>query len=133
MPYVYSTATCGSVYIDYVHSNDPNRDPVIAKRVEIKGGHGVATPFKNSNFQQVHTPRGVATFVSDEDLAFLLANDGFQEHMDAGFITHDKKEVKPEVVTKDMEQRDRSAPMTPDNLESGDNSDPEAVTYKRKK
>lgn len=132
MPYVYSTLTSGSLYCDYV-KNDPRQDAIILKRVEIKGGHGVATTFKNSNFQQVHTPVGVATFVSDEDLEFLLANDGFQEHMERGFITHDKKEVKAEVKAQSMTQRDKSAPLTTEHLTPGELSEEGMPIYKGKK
>ncbi len=131
MPYVYSTATCGSFYCEYVKNSAGDMD--LLKKVEVKGGHGVATPFKNSNLHQVHTPKGVATFVSDEDLAFLKANTGFMEAHDAGFITWDEKEIKPEIRAKDMKDRDGSAPLTPENLDAGDNSDEQTTTYKRKK
>ncbi len=133
MPYVYSTATCSSIFCDYAPSNDPRIDARIIKKVEIKGGHGLATPFKNSNLHSVHTPKGVATFVSVEDLEFLKANDTFMEFHEAGFITWDAKEVKAEVRAEKMQDKDGSAPLTPKDFEAGENSDPEAPTLKRKK
>lgn len=135
MPYVYSTATCDAKYCSYVKTPAGANGPrMIEKSVYIKGGHGVASTFKNSNFGMVHTPYGVATCVSDEDLEFLLENPGFKSAVDGGFMTYDKA-TKPdaEKKAKNMKQKDGSAPMTPNDLDRSEYSEPGAEIYKAKK
>ena len=125
MNYVYSTATCGSIYCLYKEGTDKDLG-VILHKVEIKGGHGVSTP------KTCITPRGVVTMVSDEDLEFLMKNDSFIKHMKAGFLTVDKKEVSPEKKIKDMAQKDGSAPLTPADFATGENSSSDTKVYKKK-
>ena len=125
MNYVYSTATCGAFYCLYESGSEKDLG-VVKHKVEIKGGHGVATP------KTCITPRGVVTMVSDEDLEFLMKNDSFIKHMKAGFLTVDKKEVAPEKKAKDMAQKDGSAPLTPSDFATGENSSTETKVYKKK-
>jgi hypothetical protein len=131
MFYVYSTATCPIDYVVYRKntSNDlgviekhPNGKPM---RVSIKGGHGLA----NKN---IVTPRGVATQVSDEDMQLLLDDKLFQRHMKAGFMSYDKKNVDPEKKAASMEDKDGSAPLTPQDFEESDNSTNDNKIYKKK-
>lgn len=135
MPYVYSTATCDAKYCAYVPTPAGAHGPrTIEKSVYIKGGHGVASTFKNSNLGMVHTPYGVATCLSDEDLEFLLNNSGFKAAVDGGFITYDKAS-KPdaEKKAKSMAQKDGSSPMTPKDLDRSAYSEPGSEIYKAKK
>ena len=125
MNYVYSTATCSSLYCFHKKTSDKDL-AVIEHQIEIKGGHGVATP------KHCITPRGVVTPVSDSDLELLMQNDSFIKHMKAGFLTVDKKEVAPEKKIKDMAQKDGSAPLTPSDFVSGENSSSDTKVYKRK-
>src|SRR6059058_692352 len=74
---VFSTLTCDNVYSDY---KDTNGHPVPTRSVLVKGGAGVAN-------DRVITPRGVATMVTEEDVALLQRNSVFKLHMDNGFVT----------------------------------------------
>lgn len=129
MPYVYSTATCSGTYVKYqdVPANSDNKSSPghnkVVKSVTIQGGNGVAT-------RHLITPKGMVTKVSDEDLAFLMQNRSFQRHMDAGFITVDKKKVDPAIKAKDMTEKDGSAPLTPKDFEKGEQSDENTKVYK---
>lgn len=132
MYYVYSTATCPINYSVY-SKNSSNDLGVVQKRpngkpltVTINGGHGVA----NKHFV---TPRGAVTQVSDEDMEILLNDKNFKRHVDAGFMSYEKKEVAPEKKAKDMADKDGSAPLTPKDFEEGENSSQETPVYKKKK
>lgn len=129
--YIYSTATCGAFYTLY--ENNSSKDIAVPKKangrvlqVEIKGGHGVAT-------KNLITPRGVVTQVSDEEFELLKQNASFQKHVQAGFLSFDKKEVAAEKKVADMADKDGSAPVTPQDFEDGENSSDGAKTYKKKK
>ena len=131
MHYVYSTATCPIDYVVYV-KNSSNDLGVVQKhangkqmRVTIKGGHGVA----NKN---LFTPRGVVTEVSDEEMQLLLEDKMFKRHMDAGFMSYEKKNVAPEKKADSMAEKDGSAPLTPKDFEESDNSTSENKIYKKK-
>ena len=131
MFYVYSTATCPIVYA--VYEQNTNKDlGVIKKRpdgtkiaITINGGHGVA----NKHFV---TPRGAVTSVSDEDMEILLQDKLFKKHMDAGFMSYEKKEVSPEKKADTMAEKDGSAPLTPADFEEGEASSKETKVYKKK-
>ena len=131
MYYVYSTATCSGTYAVYEQNSSKDLG-IIKKRpdgtkiaIVINGGHGVA----NKHFV---TPRGVVTKVSDEDMEILLADQGFQRHMKAGFLSYEKKEVAPEKKAESMAQKDGSAPLTPADFEEGEASSKETKVYKKK-
>lgn len=132
MPYVYSTSTCSTAYVKYAppSSNESNNRSAdgfnrIVKKVIINGGNGVAT-------KHLVTPIGSVTFVSDDDLEFLLQNESFQRHIKEGFITYDKKKVDPEKKVKNMKDRDGSFPLTPKNFEKGQNDSDDLRIYKGK-
>jgi hypothetical protein len=121
MQYVYSTATSGLIYTQCdTSTKGPAR---ILKKVEIKGGHGVAT------IKNLHTPKGIVTVVSDGDLEWLLTNKTFKKHIDEGWISYDKKEFSPEKKAKDMADKDGSAPLTPSDFVEGSNSTRENKVY----
>lgn len=131
MFYVYSTATCPISYVSYL-GNASTDIGVIQKRadgskmaVTINGGHGVAT-------KHLVTPRGVVTEVSDEEMDFLLQDRLFKKHMNAGFMSYDKKEVSPAKKAADMASKDGSAPLVPSDFEEGEASTKETKVYKKK-
>jgi hypothetical protein len=135
MAYVYCTASNSTTYCDYgVQTEaDKNRGYNIArKKIHINGGHNVARPVRGGGLGAIHTPRGVVTEVSDEDLEILLQNKSFQRHMEAGFITIDKKKVDPEKRAADMAPADGSAPITPADFVKGKYSEEGAPIYKKK-
>ena len=123
MFYVFSTLTCDTNYC--IYGNQTNRDVAIAKKkILIHGGHGVAN-------KHVYTPMGVMTEVSEEDMKLLEADVHFQNHVKDGFIKVEKKKADTAKVAADMEQKDGSAPLTPQDYEEGDRA--EAKSYKVKK
>lgn len=105
MPYVFSKITNDTVYADYAY-NPGGGLPTITKQVKIKGG-------ANRADKHIITPQGVMTEVTDEELEFLLKNDGFQRHVERGFITHKAYKADADKVAKDMAERDNSSPLTP--------------------
>lgn len=130
MQYVYSTATCSASYCLY-DTSIPG-PAVLKHQVIIKGGHGVNAAHDPNNKNNIYTPRGVMTAVSDEDMAFLMNNELFVKHINEGFLSVDKKEVAPEKKAMDMKDKDGSAPLTPSDYEEGKDSSPEAKIYTAK-
>ena len=131
MHYVYSTATCGSTYVEYEEnaSNElaipkkwPNGKPM---KVAINGGSGLAD-------KHLFTPRGVITHVSDEEMEMLLRNSAFKRHIERGFITYDKKKIAPEKKAANMADKDGSAPITPSDYIESEMSTPNQKIYKMK-
>lgn len=112
--YVYSTMTTGVRYVQY--SKSVNDMPVVESFVDIAGG---------ANLPDKHlvTPRGVVTKVTDEQLALLEQNPLFKRHKENGFIIVDSVKVDPEVKASDMEQRDDSSPLVPEDFPSPDDAD----------
>lgn len=117
--YVYSTLSCDNSYTNY-RSNHSNDMPVVHERVLIKGGANIATKLFG-------TPAGVMTSVSDNELEILEKNPVFQTHKDKGFITVRKSQVDVERAASDMEAKDSSAPVVPQDLELLDDGKPETA------
>ncbi len=125
--YVFSTITNTTCYCHYETS--PHHMPVLKKKVEIRGGHGVNAAHNPKQKTNFYTPKGIVTAVSDEDMDFLLSNESFQRHIKSGFITYDKRDVNPEKKVINMNKKDGSAPLTPEDYEKGDRIE-ERTTYK---
>jgi len=106
--YVYSTLASDVNYTNHVPGGGDL--PIELPPVHIKGGAGVA----NDRFV---TPRGVATEIDEEQLAYLRANEVFKMHEKNGFIEVSESKVDPDIVAADMTGRDNSAPIVPqDNI-----------------
>lgn len=103
MPYITSTATCGTDYTIYQKTDSGVVVPV--KTISIKGGANCA----NKVFV---TPDSVVTKVSDEDFELLKTHPEFIRHMEGGFIKVTK--IVKEENNKGMTKEDKSAPMTPE-------------------
>ena len=87
------------------------------RRVEIKGGHGVA----HAGTANIYTPNGVITEVSQEDMDFLNTDPSFQKFVERGFLKVLEKNPKEEAVagmTRNM-KRDASSPATPTDFQQG--------------
>jgi len=119
MPIIYSTISNSQAYTVYHEvqkaadgkSHPPRR---VKKAVVIAGGANVMTP---ESSKALFTPRGVATFVKDDDFKALQECDAFKRHLKAGYLSVDEKasnasQERADKVAKDMEQKDRSAPIT---------------------
>lgn len=128
--YVYSTSTNSAFYCLY-DTSTPG-PAVLKKKVEIKGGHNLNAAHNPLQKNNIYTPYGVRTEVSDEDFEFLMANSSFQRHIKLGFKSVDSKKIAPEKKAKDMEQKDGSAPLTPKDYEVGQSSEDGLKTYAAK-
>jgi hypothetical protein len=113
MPYVYSTLSNDNLYCTYpqdMSAKDGVHTP--QEQILIRGKANVA---QESNDKTLYTPRGVATFVTDEQLATLLKIDAFNFHVKGGYLLVDKtgKEINGvENAVKNMAAKDNSAPLT---------------------
>lgn len=108
--FIFSTLTSDQIYAMW---SPPPAGGVarIERQVKIKGGANVASKL-------LVTPVGVRTQVTEEELDLLEKNHTFNRHVAGGFIQVRKDKVDPEVaVAADMEQRDKSAPYTPESPE----------------
>jgi hypothetical protein len=122
--YIYSTLSCDNKYVRYVPVTPANKDlqkelPLIhtgpdgrEHHVLIKGGANVAR--KDG---AMDTPAGVRTKVSDEDWEWLQKDPHFLQHQKNGFIKVTDAVTNPDKVSKDMVNKDKSAPKTPDDPE----------------
>ena len=107
--YVYSTL---SANMDYTVWKPGGGDlPVVAGTVRI-GGHA------NVADKHFATPLGVATGISAEDLELLKANQIFLLHEQNGYIIVKEADDDIEKVVADMEGRDQSAPLVPQDFEA---------------
>lgn len=102
MPYITSTATCGTDYAIYRRTESGVF--VTERVVSINGGANCA----NKVFV---TPEAVATKVTDEELELLMNNPEFVRHLKAGFLKITK--MMKEENNKGLQEEDKSAPMTP--------------------
>jgi hypothetical protein len=112
MNYVYSTLTCDTAYATY-EKNRTQDVNIVKRKIVIKGGAGIANKF-------MQTPRGVATPVTDEQLAVLKDNPVFKRHLERGFLLIDAKKVAVEKKVANMTKKDKSAPVTPEMLHNGE-------------
>jgi len=105
MAYVYSTLSCDNEYRSYGKGGGDIQN--VVAHVLIRGGAGIA----NKN---ILTPKGVATQVTNEELAILESNDQFKLHVANGFIIVENKKAEADEVAKNMTKKDKSAPATPE-------------------
>jgi hypothetical protein len=102
MPYITTTATCGTDYTLYEKTDAGVVVPV--KTISIKGG-------ANCINKLYVTPNSVATKVSDEDYELLKNHPEFVRHVKNGFIKVTK--IMKEENNKDLVKEDKSAQLTP--------------------
>lgn len=105
---VYSTLTADQLYTVWGKAA-PGGSATPTHQILIKGGSNVAD-------KRLITRIGVMTQVSDKDLEALEQVELFQIHQKNGFITVQKRKVDPEVVAADQQSRDKSAPLTPQDI-----------------
>lgn len=100
---VFSTLSCDVDYTNYTSGGGDM--PVPMPSVKIKGGAGVAN-------DRLVTPLGVATQVTEEQVAYLRQNPVFQMHEKNGFVMISEKRGDADAVAADMSGADGSAPLT---------------------
>lgn len=103
--YVFSTLANDQLYRNYAN-NAQQGVSIVESEVLIRGGAGVAN-------DRLITPLGVATEISDAQLALLEANAVFQLHKKNGHIVIRDKRADADKVATDMNARDPSKPLTP--------------------
>jgi len=111
MPFVYSTLTNDQTYTLWRAGNGDKKPNIALKKVMIKGGHG------RMDSKNLVTPLGVVTEVTDEQLEALNKIDAFKKHIEAGYITVEKKKAEPEKVASTMKGKDKSSQKTPSDFE----------------
>lgn len=109
--YVFSTLACDQVYQNYALSEGGVNTPT--GRVLIRGGSGIAN-------DRLITPEGVMTVVTEEEMAILEANHGFNTHKKGGFIVVQERQADADKVAADMARNDESKPLTPGDYEAAE-------------
>ena len=112
MAYVYSTLTNGTVYRGYTKSGES--DPLVTYSIEIAGGHGLM----DSHFL---VNDGVATKVPDAELEILLKDEHFKNHVKNGFVKYSKSKIDESKAISDLEKRDKSAQIVPQDFKDRGN------------
>jgi hypothetical protein len=110
MAWVFSTATHSIRFTQWELPKNPRVLPKAGRSVTIKGGANLAD-------KHLHTPNGVATEVSDDDLAFLMGNDAFMKAVKSGYMVVDRNKANLDSVVNDMKPKDGSAPKVPGDFE----------------
>lgn len=101
--YVYSTIGQDMLYTQYKKTSHV---PVPVSQVLIRGGAHVID-------KNLHTPRGIVTKISDEQLKILENIELFKMHKENGFIVvQSNKENPTKVAQRDMKEKDDSAQKT---------------------
>jgi hypothetical protein len=113
MAYVTSTLSADVKYTRYQQQSSGSNTPV--GHVLIRGGANVANK-KFAVADGILTPEGIQTHVSDDDLAFLEQDEVFQTHLKNGFVKIHRSATKVEKVVEDMTAKDKSAPITPEDM-----------------
>ena len=110
--YVFSTLTNDHVYTQWTRPSDPNMGPeIIPRPVLINGGANRAT--YPDGAQGRFTPRGVRTEVTEAQMEYLNGSTMFKRHLKKGFITVTTSKEESDLVARDMQKKDNSAPLTP--------------------
>lgn len=104
--YVYSTASCDNYYCVYEKTDVQAASHIIKAKVLIRGGANVSN-------ENLITPKGVMTRVTQAQMDILEASEGFKRHRLAGFIKVEKTAKNPDKVAEEMTPKDGSAPITP--------------------
>jgi hypothetical protein len=117
MPFIVSTLSNTQEYTLWSVENNVGaqvaRPATASHKVVVKGGANVRGA--------LHTPEGVLTEVTEDDLAMLRNNRVFQIHEKNGYIKVMARKADPEkVAEKDLEERDESAPLS---IDHGDFAD----------
>lgn len=109
MPYVYSTLTAPVEYATWTKGGGDM--PTIESVVRIAGGTGVV------DRKTLVTPEGaIVTKVTEKELTNLRDNEVFKLHEKNGFIVVKDHAEDGVAAASDMETRDQSAPLVPEDF-----------------
>lgn len=114
--YIFSTLTASQKYP--IYEKVPGRDiPRMSSYVLIHGGANLPS-------KVLVTPRGVMTSISDEQFERLNQCSSFQKHVNGGYLTVEDRSYDPDEAAEDMEPKDSSAPMVPEDFEAAGTDPP---------
>lgn len=117
--FVYSMMSASVRYAAAIPATEPGGLPTPTEGIVIAGGTGVA----NKN---LITPTGaMVTRVTAEQLEALRTDRVFQEHEKNGAISVREHEIDGEKAAVDMLDRDRSAPIVPEDFEAAGEKAPQ--------
>lgn len=106
--YIYSTLSNSQMISEFVSAEGGT--PKRKRSVIINGGSNVSN-------KALVTPRGVVTELSDADYEFVKNDRSFKRWVERGYIVVDDKKIDVEKVIADMDGRDESAPLVPQDFE----------------
>lgn len=109
--YIYSTLSSDVKYTNYRQGGADL--PIEDESILIRGGTGVIN-------DRLVTPRGVVTEVTEVQLEALRSNPVFRTHEENGFIVISDINTDPEKIAADMQGRDQSAPLVPQDNVAGE-------------
>ena len=125
--YIYSTCPQDYAFAIYQQLADGSTSPM--RYILVKGGGSMPVQ-AGSGF---HTPLGVVTEVSDEDLAALKKDWSFNHYVNQGFMRIDSKKIDVEKVAGDMNIDLPSTPASEaDILDIGTTEGVEVKIYEEK-
>lgn len=111
--YVYSTLTADQCYNSWTSDGSVKGEPLptVEHSVLIKGGSNVV------DRKTLVTPTGaVVTKITEKDLNALNNNEVFKLHQANGFIVVKEYAEDGEAAASDMDTRDQSAPLVPEDF-----------------
>lgn len=104
--FVVSTCSTAIKFVDYhEHSLTRGQIPQIKRSLTIRGGANLMN-------KHLFTPNGVATPITESDLAFLTANAMFMAKVADGFFSIIGDDGDTERRARDMWAKDGTAPKT---------------------
>lgn len=112
--YVYSTLTNDHAYTNWTLPTEVGKRPEIKvhadgfkEQITVRGGANLHT-------DELKTPLGVRTEITEKQWLALQENKVFQKHLKAGLVLVKDEKDDPELIArKHMEKADMSAPLTP--------------------
>jgi hypothetical protein len=108
--HVISTLSADTKYTQWGKTPGLNQE---GRSVLVRGGAGVAL---RGAGQQVYTPDGIRTEVSDDDAAFLAAHPQFMQHAARGFVKIVDRPLDADKAAQGMEPDEGSNPKTPEDV-----------------
>ena len=111
--FIVSTLTGDQAYSIFDKDSEGRQVPRLKRRIIINGGANVA------NKKTLITMGGAVTEVSDEDVEALMTVKSFQKHLKGEFVKILKKNpANVEKAASDLQGRDKSAPITDDDMKA---------------
>lgn len=109
MYYVYSKTSNDVVFSFFDESVNTVNPP--SKQILILGGSNIVPT------DSFVTPYGVKTTITDEQYELLISDYEFNRRVNDGFYKVIKEELPIAKVVNDLEEADKSAPITPEEVQ----------------